>query len=58
MFFGRLWNRFHLFNPKAQHILNALSDEISATNEMLFLVFYNTYFFTELQKYLPDWITC
>lgn len=53
---SKLWGSFSSQNSKTQNILNALIDEINTTNEKLFIVFYNTYFYTELKHFLPNWI--
>lgn len=52
----RLWQRWDKLSLDFQSWLNGLVEEISQLNELMYVVFYNTYNYAELRSFLPNWI--
>jgi|JI6StandDraft_1071083.scaffolds.fasta_scaffold01169_15 hypothetical protein len=52
----KLWQRWNTLSGEFQTWLNSLVEEINKLNELMFVVFYNTYNYSELRAYLPNWI--
>jgi hypothetical protein len=52
----RLWKMWQTLPQPTQQLLNELIEDINRMNELMYVVFYNTYNYSELKYYLPNWI--